>query len=337
LKGLLIALVAAAVLLGAAGLDYLAGEQARPVEILVEGRFAGPALLGFRDVAVDFLWLDAFYKIFVEVRDAKTEAEKRLVVARVDLIFSSIFRLDPHYVKLYDLAAWHLAWNLPPILGATSEEARRYIERGEDLLERGVRRNPDLPDVYQALAFYHFQKTGNLPRVVEVLEEVRRRFPPGIPVITKPGQRSIVYCDHLLGTTYFYLRDYEASKAVWESVLALKPDDVIAPQKIAEAEAFAQVAKIESEQGVKAALDALEAIWEANFAAGLDVVRMGVPADVLFYPYLESEIDRVRGQLGMPPVDFVQTVYDRLEQLGIDLNDFVPQVLEPEEGHHHHH
>lgn len=336
MRDLLVALVIVALLAGAAGLDWLAGEPARPVELLVEGRFAGPALLGFRDVVVDFLWLDAFYKIMVEIRDAATEAERRLVVARVDLILSTIFRLDPHYVKLYDLAAWHLAWNLPPIIGASDEEARRYVERAEELLERGVASNPDVPDVYQSLAFYHFQKTRNLRRVVEILEEVRRRFPPGIPVVTRPGQRHIVYCDHLLGTAYFYLRDYEASKRVWEDVARLKPDDPIAPQKIAEAELFARLARVEAEEGKEAALEAMQAVWEANFARALDLVKEGAPVDVMIYPYLEDEINRLRAELGMEVIDFRATVIDRLREMGIEPRELVPEVLEGA-GHHHHH
>ena len=69
--------------------------------------------------------------------------------------------LQPHSILFWDMAAWHMAWNASvaalndpsqPRQALRVKAQREYFALGKDFLERGIKNNPDQPQLYDALA-----------------------------------------------------------------------------------------------------------------------------------------------------------------------------------------
>lgn len=107
------------------------------------------ALSGFRSLVADV----AFIRAHV--------AWERTEWGRVLLHFREATTLQPRSILFWDMAAWHMAWNASvavehdPTLrdqALRRRAQREYIELGKDFLERGIRNNPDRPQLYESLA-----------------------------------------------------------------------------------------------------------------------------------------------------------------------------------------
>jgi hypothetical protein len=107
------------------------------------------ALSGFRAMLADFLFIQAH------------TAWERTEWGRVLFLFRQVTTLQPHVPLFWDMAAWHMAWNASaaamndpsqPRLALRVKAQREYFALGKDFLERGVRNNPDKPQLYEALA-----------------------------------------------------------------------------------------------------------------------------------------------------------------------------------------
>jgi tetratricopeptide (TPR) repeat protein len=131
------------------------------------------ALSGFRSLVADALFVEAHV------------AWERTEWGRVLLLFRQVTTLQPRAVLFWDMAAWHMAWNAStaamndpaqPRLALRIKAAREYYELGKDFLERGIKNNPDRPELYEALARLYrdkyedhehasefFAKAANLP------------------------------------------------------------------------------------------------------------------------------------------------------------------------------
>jgi tetratricopeptide (TPR) repeat protein len=119
-----------------------------------QGAFVA-ALSGFRSVVADGLFIQA------HVAWENTEW------GRVLLLFRQATALQPRSVLFWDMAAWHMAWNASaaalndrtvPRQALRMKAAREYYEIGKDFLERGIRYNPDKPQLYESLARLYQQK-----------------------------------------------------------------------------------------------------------------------------------------------------------------------------------
>ncbi len=113
------------------------------------------ALSGFRSVVADGLFIEA------QVAWENTEW------GRVLLLYRQVTTLQPRSVLFWDMAAWHMAWNASaaalndrtvPRQALRVKAAREYYDIGRDLLERGIRYNPDKPQLYESLARLYQQK-----------------------------------------------------------------------------------------------------------------------------------------------------------------------------------
>ena len=113
------------------------------------------ALSGFRSVVADALFIRA------QVAWENTEW------GRVLLLFRQVTTLQPRSVLFWDMAAWHMAWNASvaalndrtiPRQALRTKAAHDYYEIGKDFLERGIRYNPDKPQLYESLARLYQQK-----------------------------------------------------------------------------------------------------------------------------------------------------------------------------------
>lgn len=113
------------------------------------------ALSGFRSIIADFLFIQAHV------------AWERTEWSRVLLLFRQVTTLQPRGVLFWDMAAWHMAWNAgaaalndpkQPRLALRVKAQREYFDIGRDFLERGIRNNPDRPQLYEALARLYREK-----------------------------------------------------------------------------------------------------------------------------------------------------------------------------------
>jgi hypothetical protein len=113
------------------------------------------ALSGFRAIVADALFIQA------HVAWENTEWGRML------LLFRHITTLQPRVLLFWDTAAWHMAWNASvaamndpnqPRQTLRVKAQREYFALGKDFLERGIKNNPDRPELYEALARLYKEK-----------------------------------------------------------------------------------------------------------------------------------------------------------------------------------
>jgi len=113
------------------------------------------ALSGFRAIVADGLFIQAHV------------AWERTEWGRVLLLFRHVTTLQPRAILFWDMAAWHMAWNASvaamndqtqPRLALRVKAQREYFALGKDFLERGIKNNPDRPQLYEALARLYKEK-----------------------------------------------------------------------------------------------------------------------------------------------------------------------------------
>src|SRR6266571_2057361 len=122
------------------------------------------ALSGFRSIVADGLFIQAHV------------AWERTEWGRVLLLFRHVTTLQPRAILFWDMAAWHMAWNASvaamndrtqPRLALRVKAQREYFGLGKDFLERGIKSNPDRPDLYEALARLYKEKYKDHERASE--------------------------------------------------------------------------------------------------------------------------------------------------------------------------
>ena len=124
-------------------------------EQIGQGAFLA-ALSGFRGVIADFLSLEA------------NEAWQNTQWSRVIFLYNQITTLQPRSTLNWEMGAWYLAFDAAQAAlddpkqprQALREKARReFIQQGRELLERGIRNNPDRYVLYNRLGFVLMNKT----------------------------------------------------------------------------------------------------------------------------------------------------------------------------------
>lgn len=116
------------------------------------------ALGGFRGLAANALMLQAH----------GAWEEQQWVRVRSALEVATL--LQPRVALFWDLAAWHLAWNAAVAAetysGESNEtrkriEARKWVEAGRELLERGTRAVPEKALLFQRLGDLYWQRLAD--------------------------------------------------------------------------------------------------------------------------------------------------------------------------------
>lgn len=116
------------------------------------------ALGGFRGLAANALMLQAH----------GAWEEKQWVRVRSALEMATL--LQPRVALFWDLASWHMAWNAAVAAeryeGEESEtrrriEARKWVEAGRELLERGTRAVPEKALLFQRLGDLYWQRLAD--------------------------------------------------------------------------------------------------------------------------------------------------------------------------------
>ena len=126
------------------------------------------ALGGFRGLAANALMLQAH----------GAWEEQQWVRVRSALELATM--LQPRVAVFWDTASWHLAWNAAVAAerysGQSSEtkrkmEARRWVEAGRDLLERGTNAVPEKALLFQRLGDLYWQRLGDYQEAARCYRE----------------------------------------------------------------------------------------------------------------------------------------------------------------------
>ena len=138
------------------------------------------ALSGFRSLVADALFIQAHV------------AWERTEWGRVLLLFRQVTTLQPRALLFWDMAAWHMAWNAgtaalndrtQPRLALRIKAQREYFALGKDFLERGIKNNPDRPQLYEALARLYRDKYNDHEHAAEFFAKAAEL--PGAPGYAK--------------------------------------------------------------------------------------------------------------------------------------------------------
>jgi len=160
------------------------------------------ALSGFRAIVADALFIQAF------------AAWENTEWGRMLLLFRHITTLQPRVLLFWDTAAWHMAWNASvaamndqtqPRLALRVKAQREYFALGKDFLERGIKNNPDRPDLYEALARLYKEKYKDHERASEYYAKAAAL--PGAPTFDRRfSAYELSYCEGREREAYERLR-----------------------------------------------------------------------------------------------------------------------------------
>ena len=160
------------------------------------------ALSGFRAIVADALFIQAHV------------AWERTEWGRVLLLFRHVTTLQPRATLFWDMAAWHMAWNASvaalndktqPRLALRVKAQREYFALGKDFLERGIKNNPDRPQLYGALARLYKEKYKDHERASEFF--AKAAVLPGAPSYDRRfSAYELSYCEGREREAYDRLR-----------------------------------------------------------------------------------------------------------------------------------
>ena len=111
------------------------------------------------------------------------------------------------------MAAWHMAWNASVAamndqtipLPLRVKKQREYFAIGKDFLERGIRNNPDKPQLYEAMARLYQDKYKDHARAAEFYDKAAAL--PGAPSYDKRfAAYELSYCEGREQEAYGRLR-----------------------------------------------------------------------------------------------------------------------------------
>jgi tetratricopeptide (TPR) repeat protein len=167
------------------------------------------ALSGFRSIVADMLFIQAHV------------AWERTEWGRVLLLFRHVTTLQPRAILFWDMAAWHMAWNASvaamddrnqPRLALRIKTQREYFALAKDFLERGIKNNPDRPQLYDALARLYKEKYKDHEHASEFFGKAA--VLPGAPDYDRRfSAYELSYCEGREREAYEHLRQlYDEGK-----------------------------------------------------------------------------------------------------------------------------
>jgi tetratricopeptide (TPR) repeat protein len=167
------------------------------------------ALSGFRSIVADGLFIQAHV------------AWERTEWGRVLLLFRQVTTLQPRATLFWDMAAWHMGWNASvaafndrtqPRLALRIKAQREYFALAKDFLERGIKNNPDKPQLYESLARLYKEKYKDHEQASEFFLKAAER--PRAPSYDRRfSAYELSYCDGREREAYERLRQlYDEGK-----------------------------------------------------------------------------------------------------------------------------
>jgi len=160
------------------------------------------ALSGFRAIVADALFIQAY------------SAWENTEWGRMLLLFRQVTTLQPRVLLFWDTAAWHMAWNASvaamndktqPRLVLRVKAQREYFALGKDFLERGIKNNPDRPELYEALARLYTEKYNDHERASEYYAKAAD-LPGAAPFDRRFSAYELSYCEGREREAYQRLR-----------------------------------------------------------------------------------------------------------------------------------
>jgi len=160
------------------------------------------AFSGFRSIVADILFIQAHV------------AWERTEWGRVLFLFRQVTTLQPRATLFWDMAAWHMAWNASvaaindksqPRQALRIKAQREYFALGKDFLERGIKNNPDRPQLYESLARLYKEKYNDHEHASEFF--ARAAALPGAPSYDRRfSAYELSYCEGREQEAYHRLR-----------------------------------------------------------------------------------------------------------------------------------
>jgi tetratricopeptide (TPR) repeat protein len=167
------------------------------------------ALSGFRAIVADALFIQAH------------AAWENTQWGRMLWLFRQITTLQPRVLLFWDTAAWHMAWNASvaamndpnqPRQALRVKAQREYFALGKDFLERGIKNNPDRPELYEALARLYKEKYKDHERAAEYYAKAAA-LPEAAPWDRRFSGYELSYCEGREREAYEGLRSlYDEGK-----------------------------------------------------------------------------------------------------------------------------
>jgi tetratricopeptide (TPR) repeat protein len=160
------------------------------------------ALSGFRAIVADFLFIQAHV------------AWERTEWGRVLFLFRQVTTLQPRVPLFWDMAAWHMAWNASaaamndpsqPRMALRVKAQREYFALGKDFLERGIKNNPDKPELYEAMARLYHDKFNDHEHASEFYAKAAA-LPGAHSYDRRFSAYELSYCEGREGEAYERLR-----------------------------------------------------------------------------------------------------------------------------------
>jgi tetratricopeptide (TPR) repeat protein len=160
------------------------------------------ALSGFRGIVADALFIQAH------------AAWENTQWGRMLWLFRQVTALQPRVLMFWDIAAWHMAWNASvaamndpnqPREALRVKAQREYFAIGKELLERGIKNNPDRPELYEALARLYKEKYKDHERAAEYYAKAAK-LPQAAPWDRRFSAYELSYCDGREREAYERLR-----------------------------------------------------------------------------------------------------------------------------------
>jgi len=165
------------------------------------------ALSGFRAAVADVLFIQA------HVAWENTEWGRLL------FLFRQVTTLQPRVIMFWDMAAWHMAWNASiaalrdptqPRQALRIKAQREYFALGKDFLERGIRNNPDKPQLYETLARLYKDKYNDHAHAAEYYAK-SAALPGAMSYVKRFAAYELSYCEGREREAYQSLRQlYDA-------------------------------------------------------------------------------------------------------------------------------
>jgi hypothetical protein len=176
------------------GRDVSVAKDMNNNPVVLPTQFIAATAIGFREVVAGLLWVrtDSFF------HEGKFEAMVPL--------FRIITWLDPHQIDVYSTGSWHMAYNFTD---SRERADHRYLPTAIDFLNEGIRNNPDVWDLKQAMGFtIHFERTLDFNEAVRWMTLATH----------DPGCRS--YMGHLIAHSYERAGRIDKAVQQWHKSLA---------------------------------------------------------------------------------------------------------------------
>jgi hypothetical protein len=127
--------------------DRLELREQNQGEVELSGSAIRLLMTGSRGVAITVLWVKA----------NKTQMKHEW--NKLELLVSSITKLQPHYIEPWKFQSWNLAWNVTAECDRIQDKYY-FITRGTELMAQGERQNRDNPNLRFEMGRFYLSKIG---------------------------------------------------------------------------------------------------------------------------------------------------------------------------------